>query len=156
MYSHRDLHPDELSPNDSRLAIRLCGFLDRRCAFRVVPLPFGPQNATHHHMLSLAGYLQSPSIPDLPAVSGFHGNRPCLLLGLISLASQTRCSRYMLLTLPGALTSWPWAHCLHRCNRSHSDCSMTMHCVVYHYWRRLSSRLSLGHPSLSATPVFAI
>ena len=43
------------------------------------PFPFEKQNASHHHILSLAGYLESPAVLDTAApILVIHGKRPWL------------------------------------------------------------------------------
>lgn len=83
--------------------------LDRRCAFPESPSPFGPQNVSHHHMLSLAGYLQSPPIPELccPFQSFMVPALGCCL-GLWTLAEQTRCLVVSQLLPAGPLRSCSW------------------------------------------------
>lgn len=98
---------------------QLC-ILDRRCAFPEAALAFGLHNTSHHHMLSLAGYLQSPPIPELClSVSEFHGSRPRLLPRTLDpCGTNTMLSLFPTFTCrspPQLLSGVGTA--LHRCNR---------------------------------------
>ena len=59
----------------------------------VVPLPFGPQNATHHRTLLLAGYLRSPDYTSEAAAPNSESFMDIALdcgLGLTTLTVQSR------------------------------------------------------------------
>jgi hypothetical protein len=128
------------------------GVLADDVLLREGPYPFGIQNASHHHMLSLAGYLQSTTFHDTaaPLISS-HGYRPWLQPQTYYPYQTNTMLAFDSFTLPGDPVRLSTTHGQNLLTslQPSSDCLMPGFVWIYHYWRPMPTGLSHGYPCLS-------